>query len=205
MLRFLYDWFIFMCCRYHKSLAAISLLDFGPIANGPCYNSAVNARVLPGYRYLEKPLPLPCTHDSTPGIPDESNTIAQISKAKTHCLLSNWRRYPPLNTNHPSEIGPLLIPRHSGLRAVPLQLRRDALCALHDAQQVPAGQPGKLLGVPAALVQLGDLSQRVRPTAQRAPQFATYQVGVFRDVLKADWRVSDAVVVAPQSDAVPPS
>ena len=83
-----------------------------------------------------------------------------------------------------------------------LEVRRDALDALHNTQEVPAREARKLEAVPAALVHLRDLEgDTVNWIGELEDGGGTYESGVFGDVLEALGRALDAVVVTSEADA----
>ena len=57
------------------------------------------------------------------------------------------------------QIRALFVYIERGWCAVRLEVRRDALHALHHSQEVPAREPGELETIPAALVHLRDLGE----------------------------------------------
>ena len=84
-----------------------------------------------------------------------------------------------------------------------LEIRRDALDALHNTQEVPAREACELEAVPAALVHLRNLgeTQTISRGSGRREIGVAHESGVFGDILEAFGCALDAAVVTSEADA----
>lgn len=104
----------------------------------------------------------------------------------------------------PRQIRALFVYIERGRGPVRLEFRRDALDALHDAQEISAREARELEAVPAALVHLRNLgeTQTISRGSGREEKGVAHESGVFGDILEAFRRTLDAVVITSEADAI---